>query len=119
MEIKIDKEKLEEAKMKAKEALQKGKEAVGKCYTWVRDNKEDLMGLIPLVFGGIGVAKALKPTFGERERDRKDNEYYDPCTGMRWRLKRKPTNSEWAELARRKRCGEAVEDILDDMRILK
>lgn len=117
--IEINKEKLETAKEKAREALRKGKEAASSSWEWLKQNKDDLMGMIPLVLGGIGVIKAFKPSFGERERTRKDTEFWDPHTGMRWKLRRKPTNSEWAELSRRQRCGEHTEDILEDLGILK
>lgn len=109
----------EEIKRKVEEAVQKAKEAASGAWNWCVENKENIAAMVPTALGIIGVYKALKPTMGERERDRKDTEYYDPHSGMRWRLRRKPTNSEWAELSRRQRCGECTEDILYDMGILK
>lgn len=91
----------------------------GEAYTWCVGHKEELIGLIPLGLGLIGLAKQLKPTKQETERERIDTTYYDPHTGLHWQLRRKLTNDERAELARRQRLGEYTEDILERMRVLK
>lgn len=91
----------------------------GEAYRWCVGHKEELIGLIPLGLGLIGLAKQLKPTKQETERERIDKTYYDPHTGLHWQLRRKLTNDERAELARRQRLGEYTEDILERMRVLK
>lgn len=110
-----------EEKKSIKETLQKvievGKQKVNDGWNWLKDNQDDIMKLIPLGLGLIGLVKAAKPSFGERERYRKESEWYDPRTGQRWSFRRKPTNEEWAEINRRQRCGEYTEDILHDMRL--
>lgn len=100
-----------------REVVDTAKRKVSDGYEWVKNNQDDLMKLIPLGLGIVGLVKAAKPTFGERERTRKNEEWYDPRTGQRWTFRRKPTNSEWAEINRRQRCGEYTEDILRDMRL--
>lgn len=104
---------------KIDEAWDTVKLKTGEAYHWCIGHKEELIGLIPLALGLIGVAKQLRPTKQETERDRIDHTYYDPCTGMHWQLRRKLTNDERAELARRRRLGEYTEDILQKMRVLK
>lgn len=104
---------------KVSETLDTLKLKTGEAYTWCVGHKEELIGLIPLGLGLIGLAKQLKPTKQETERERIDTTYYDPHTGLHWQLRRKLTNDERAELARRQRLGEYTEDILERMRVLK
>ena len=104
---------------KVSETLDTIKLKTGEAYRWCVGHKEEVLGLIPLGLGLIGLAKQFKPTKQETERERIDTTYYDPHTGLHWQLRRKLTNDERAELARRQRLGEYTEDILERMRVLK
>lgn len=101
------------------EALDTAKVKASEAYKWCVSHKEELLGLLPLALGAIGVIKKMKPSVQETERERIDTTYYDPHTGLHWQLRRKLTNSERAELARRQRLGEYTEEILTGMRVLK
>lgn len=43
---------------------------------------------------------------------------YDRSLGHYWKLRRELTNEEWLEIDKRKKNGERLSDILDDMRVL-
>ena len=81
-----------------------------------------------LMIGSVGVVgakkvadavKALKPTQAELDRKWQDLHVYDHSLGCHYDLKRKMTNNEKLELARRKERGEKTGDILRDMKLLK
>ena len=109
---------------KVKETLdsisKKVKSTCSGIWSWVKENREDLVVIVPLVMGAVGgVKKIANKNNMQTERERIDTTYYDPQTGLHWRTRRPLTNRERAELASRKRSGEYVEDILEDMRLLK
>lgn len=96
------------------------KSACSGIWSWVKENREDLVVLVPLFMGAVGGLKKISnKSTSQTERERIDTTYYDPQTGLHWRTRRPLTNRERAELASRKRAGEYVEDILEDMRLLK
>ena len=75
-----------------------------------------------VVVGGkkaIDTIKNLKPTQAELDRRWQDLHVYDHSLGCHYDLKRKMTNNEKLELARRKERGEKTGDILRDMKLLK
>lgn len=96
------------------------KKFLADTWAFCKDNKEDLIVLVPL---GLAAARGVKhlrsTTAQDSERERIDKTYYDPSTGAHWQLKRQLNNDERAELMRRRRNGEYTEDILEDMRVLK
>ena len=49
----------------------------------------------------------------------KDLYCYDRSLGHYWRLRRELSNKEWLEIDQRKKNGERLADILDEMKVLK
>lgn len=98
----------------------KAKETAKKAATWAVDHKDEVTALvITAVTVCAGIKKVAGKTAIEVERERISHTYYDPSTGLHWQLRRPMTNRERIELSQRKRDGELIEDILDDMRILR
>lgn len=96
------------------------KDTASDIWQFAKNNKEDIKFYAPMIIAALGGIKCLsKGTRHESERERIDTTYYDPRTGVHWRLRRTPTNAERAELVRRQRLGEFTEDILDDMRLMR
>ncbi len=113
------------AKERVKETLTKVADGTKKflsgAWQFCKDNKEELIVLVPL---GLAAAKGVKnlatPSVDRgSERYRIDHTYYDPSTGAHWQLRRSLNNRERAELMQRRRSGEYTEDILDDMGVLR
>lgn len=93
-------------------------------YAWTMYKDEIIAagGLVTsAVLGGVKIYDAItvrqRRKAAMRYEDRRI--YYDPSTGLRWRLRHNLSNRENAELTRRKANGEPVDEILRDMRVLK
>ena len=88
---------------------------------WVVRNKEWLITLTPVVISGlVTVTKVAGRHANLRKEESVKNLYcYDRSLGHYWKLRRELTNDEWLEIDRRKKNGERLSDILDDMRVLK
>ena len=105
---------IQDIKEDLKKKFQTGKE-------WVVRNKEAIMIFTPIVVGGItAIAKiAVRQSHLKQEKDLKELYCYDRSLGHYWRLKRDLSNKEWVEMDQRKRNGERLADILDELRVLK
>lgn len=122
--------------MDIEEIKEKAKNKAGRAKKWCSDrywdaktmwtyHKDEIIGAAGLatsaVLGGVKIYDAItvrqRRKAAMRYEDRKI--FYDPSTGMRWRLKRNLSNQQNKELARRKANGESVGDILADMGLLK
>jgi hypothetical protein len=55
----------------------------------------------------------------KKQEDLKNLYCYDRSLGHYWKLKRELTNSEWVEIDKRKKNGEHLADILDELKVLK
>lgn len=88
---------------------------------WCINNKEEIMIFGPIVIGCIAtcVKVAGKHANLRKEEDLKDLYCYDRSLGHYWRLKRELSNQEWIEIDRRKKDGERLSDILDQLKVLK
>lgn len=106
--------KKREFKEKVRTKIQNGKE-------WLVRNKETVIALTPVVIGGVTtVAKAVNKRSNLRKQEELKDEYcYDRSLGHYWRLRRPLSNKEWLEIDQRKKNGERLSDILDEMRVLK
>ncbi len=62
------------------------------------------------------IAKMIKLN---KEKSIKDLYCYDRSLGHYWALRRELTNKEWLEIDARKRNGEKLADILDELKVLK
>jgi len=107
-------QKFQDLKWRVEQKIQDGKD-------WVIENKEAIIVLTPIV---IGIAAPIIKTVGKhitlrKTKDLKELYCYDRSLGHYWRLKRELSNKEWIIIDRRKKCGERLSDILEDMRVLK
>lgn len=97
------------------------REKYQKTKTFVGDNKEILIAAIPVAGAVAGkmIRSISKRSSIKREEHLKNEYCYDRSLGHYWELKRKLSNSEWIKIDKRKRNGEPLADILDDMKVLK
>lgn len=107
----------------SKKALKKArfKEKVNNVKEWIVDNKEIVVAGLSTI-AGIAVKTASSASKNRRlkkEQELKDCYCYDRSLGHYWQLNRKLTNNEWTEIDHRKRNGERLSDILNELRVLK
>ena len=78
-------------------------------------NKRDiLMVVIPTLVGAaMTILKSVLKDGG------KDSRIYDNREGFYWELRRPLTNTERQSIARKRKNGEKLGDILEEMRLLK
>lgn len=103
-----------EFKEKVNSKIQAGKE-------WVVQNKDVLITLTPVVIGGLTtITKVVGKNVNLRKQESVKNLYcYDRSLGHYWSLRRELTNKEWLEIDRRKKNGERLADILEELKVLK
>ena len=103
-----------ELKEKFNAKIQNGKE-------WFIRNKESVIALTPVVIGGLTtITKVVSKRINlAKEEELKDLYCYDRSLGHYWQLRRELTNKEWLEIDKRKKNGERLSDILDEMKVLK
>ena len=101
-------------KEKLNQKFQKGKE-------WIVRNKEAVIVLTPIAIKGVTtiIKVAGKHANLHKEEQLKDLYCYDRSLGHYWKLKRELTNKEWLEIDQRKKNGERLSDILDELKVLK
>lgn len=94
--------------------IQNGKE-------WIVRNKEAVITLTPVIIGSVTtVSKIVGKRINLRKQENlKDLYCYDRSLGHYWRLRRELTNREWLEIDQRKKNGERLSDILEQMKVLK
>ena len=85
------------------------------------ENRDYIVVLAPIVLAsGERVIRSVSRNKRlAEERDLKDRYIYDRSFGCYYELKRKPTQSEYLEIDRRKRNGESMGSILNSMRLIK
>lgn len=93
----------------------------GQAIAWTVDHAEIV---VPIVLAAIPAgAKIIHSTNRARaeaiEQKRRDVDWYDPVAGEHVITKRKLTPKEKCEVARRRREGETVTEILYDMGLIK
>lgn len=96
------------------------REILGKIKMFWDENKEAIVGIVAVV-GGVTtkiVHGAIKRSNLKKESDNKELYCYDRSLGHYWKLKRRLTNDEWVEIDKRKKNGERLADILDEMKVL-
>lgn len=99
----------------------KAKRNVQEALDWAGRNKETLLIVVPAV---VGVTTATVKTVGKRINLRKQEDVknlycYDRSLGHYWALRRELSNKEWLDIDRRKKNGERLSDILEELRVLK
>lgn len=107
--------------LKRRERKEKIQKKIDDAKKWASDNKESILKYGPVVIGGFTVAaKAVnKQVKLNKEKDLKELYCYDRSLGHYWKLRRELTNDEWVEIDRRKKNGERLADILDELKVLK
>lgn len=91
---------------------------------WLVENKELVILLVPVAVGGLrlannGVKAISKRVNLSKQEDIKNLYCYDRSLGHYWALRRELTNKEWLEIDLRKKNGERLSDILDELKVLK
>lgn len=101
-------------KEKVSSKIQNGKE-------WVINNKEIVMTALPVIVGGFTtVIKVVDKKHNLKKQEKLKDEYcYDRSLGHYWKLRRPLSNKEWLEIDKRKKNGERLSDILDELKVLK
>lgn len=123
----IDEKKTKRAikKVMRREQTKRRLQATGQ---WIDNNKEMLLILGPAAIGlttviiktGVGAIKAgVRRIDMHTEKKIKDHYCYDRSLGHYWRLRRELSNQEWTEIDKRKKNGERMADILNDLHVLK
>lgn len=123
----IDVTELNEAGKKAKfrEFKENLKQKANNVRWWIYDNKEMIMVLGPgAIAGVVTIVVTIVTTIGRhvnlrKEENLKDMYCYDRSLGHYWQLRRKLTNKEWLEIDTRKKNGERLADILEELKVLK
>lgn len=86
---------------------------------FIRENKDVFIILTPIVLSTNKLIKTFKPTDTYKTYEDRSYYYYDPHTGIRWRLKKPLTNAQNEQIMARRRQGEDIYVILSSMRCLK
>lgn len=78
-------------------------------------NKRDI--LVAVVPALIGVVMTVFKTV--TNQNNKDMRIYDAREGFYWELRRKLTNTERQAISRKRKNGEKLGDILEEMKVLR
>lgn len=107
--------------MRKRERKLKRQQRIAKIKEFWNDNKEIIIAVVPAACGliGMGIRVIGKHHNLRLEERNKDLRCYDTSLGHYWELRRKLGNSEWVEIERRRKSGERLADILDDMNVLR
>lgn len=121
--MEADRITFEDLKKQTKKAQRKiwFREKVSDAMKFLNDNKELILICGP---GAFAATKAITKSMARRanlkkEQDLKELYCYDRSLGHYWKLRRELTNSEWVEIDKRKKNGERLSDILDELKVLK
>ena len=92
-----------------------------KVIDWAKRNKDTILVLAPAVIGGTAtIVKVVGKRVNLHKTEELKNLYcYDRSLGHYWALRRELSNAEWLEIDKRKKEGERLSDILDDMKVLE
>lgn len=107
----------EKIKQKIEDVRWKAKQKVAAAKEWVKENKEVVILAAPVVIkAGKEIYKSHHKTaaqkWQEKERERIETTYYDPSSGLHWKLNREPTNEERIVIDRKRREGYDVGEVL-------
>lgn len=104
------------------------KERHKKLLKWIQANPElaalafsTASGIIVFsVKSGISITKGIIKSRNLKKEEGLKNLYcYDRSLGHYWSLRRELSNSEWLAIDERKKNGERLADILNDLKVLK
>lgn len=94
---------------------------INNVKNWACNNKEIIMLFGPALIGATTTSvKAVNKRMKlNKEKNLKELYYYDRSLGHYWKLRRGLTNSEYLEIDKRRKNGERLGDILDELKVLK
>ena len=100
---------------------EKLKNKLDSAMNWCRDNKDILIIVVPSAVAGItGLCKlGGKLVDSHREHNHQNLTCYDRSLGHYWQLKRELKNDEWLAIENRRKNGERLADILEELKVLK
>jgi hypothetical protein len=106
---------------KRRERKEKFNRKVKEATDWVSANKEIVLLVGPTLIGAAtaGVKAASRHSKQKKEKDLKELYCYDRSLGHYWKLRRELSNAEWVDIDKRKKNGERLADILDELKVLK
>lgn len=112
----ISEKEFKKAKMK-----DKIREKYDSAKMWCKEHPQEIRNacvvIVPAVAGAVKVIG--KCVNLGKQKALKENFCYDRSLGHYWALKRAPSNKEWLEIDRRKKNGERLADILNELKLLK
>lgn len=111
----------EELKTKVGQIKWRVEGEIYKAKVWAKKNPEMALLIVGSGITAAGyVGKAVVKHVNLNKQEAVKVLYcYDRSLGHYWKLRRELTNKEWLEIDRRKRAGEKLADILDEMKVLK
>lgn len=100
---------------------EKLKKKIDSATNWCKENKETLLVVVPAIAAGVtGLCKiGGKLIDANREHNHQNLTCYDRSLGHYWQLKRELRNDEWLAIEQRRKNGERLADILDELKVLK
>lgn len=108
-------------KKKKKNFGKKFKAKVCSVLDWCSENPEILITVIPVCAACITTIVRVggKHINLNKAKKIKENYCYDPSLGHYWALKRPLKNSDWTKIEARRKKGERLGTILNDLKVLK
>lgn len=87
---------------------------------WFEAHPRETFAIIAVMASGaVKIIPKLLRAHNINEQERIKEEYvYDRSLGHYWKLKRPLDNDEWREIEERKRNGERLGDILEELKVL-
>lgn len=116
----ISANELEKARKKAarREWIAEKKE---KAKKFVCEHKQEILAA-SIVVGGVALKGAkllIKAHNLGKEEELKNRYVYDRSLGHYWKLRRELDNQEWVEIEQRRKNGERLGDILNELKVLE
>lgn len=110
----------EETETKTQRFKRRFKEKFSDFGTWAKSHKNELVVLVTTTSVATrAVCKTVNRVVSARAKKARQISVYDRSENHHWFLRRQLNNAEWYEVQRRRKKGERLGDILEDMRALK
>lgn len=112
---------LDKAKEKISGAWRKTKDVAGRTVKWCRENPDMFAVLLPvLAMGGVAaISDSTRRKAEKADEKHRELEIYDDELDLPWPLRRAMTPEEKRYFATRRRRGDNIDQILDDMGLLE
>lgn len=118
MKVHIVSDSGEDVKAKLKDKIS---EEYQKFKGWFIRNRDAIIVFTPIALGGLtAITKIVGKQINLRKQESVKNLYcYDRSLGHYWALRRDLSNREWLSIDQRKKNGERLSDILEELKVLK